>query len=65
MSEFFGENECPICGRKFYYYSADEWAYKKYDKNNHMRYFCSWGCMRKWEKENANNKSKRKKRPSL
>ena len=36
---------CPVCKRDFYVAYPDLWAYKR----SH-RYFCSWGCLRRFEK---------------
>ena len=48
---------CPICGKAFFAPQVGEWAYKKKDYNlaNHglTQIFCSWHCLRHWEKEHA------------
>lgn len=52
MSEvvcFEKEKECPICGKTFLPLSQ-EWAYR-WHFNGKLMVFCSWGCMRKFEKE--------------
>ena len=42
---------CPICGREFYVSSVDAWTYKKYPKKvGKTILFCTWTCMRKWER---------------
>lgn len=41
----YESRKCPICGKEFY--PSGRWAYKKLGK-----YFCSWSCLRKWEKAN-------------
>lgn len=38
---------CPIC-KKAFYVSSSQWAYK----DNH-KYFCSWHCLRKYQKEHS------------
>ncbi len=47
---------CKVCGKAFYTPLADDWAYQKrlYQRNkSDLRlWFCSWGCLRKWEAEN-------------
>lgn len=36
---------CPQCGRGFEYTcKRDEWGYQRGG-----RFYCSWGCMRKWQ----------------
>lgn len=46
---------CHICGKVFYTYDADDWVYQRtvYTKSrrNQRLWFCSWGCMRKWDAE--------------
>lgn len=46
---------CPVCGREFSVDLPAEWAYQKTiarrSRSSVVLYFCSWGCMRKWEKE--------------
>lgn len=44
-------NKCPICGKEFRMYYGAEWAYKIKKKTGPIC-VCSWGCMRKWEKNN-------------
>ena len=48
---------CQMCGKEFYPPSAD-WAYK--EGKMKVKYFCSWGCLRQWEKE-KDEKEKRAK----
>ena len=58
---FLGESKCSVCGRIFFYTSADDWAYKRMDnRHGKMKYFCSWTCLRIWEKKHENHKPKRK-----
>ena len=42
------EKVCPVCGKTFYAGSC--WVYKK-GYSNWMKYYCSWKCMRKVERE--------------
>ena len=42
---------CPVCKKEFYVLDVGIWAYKKKNKKGHNRYFCSWTCMRAWEKK--------------
>lgn len=37
------ERVCPVCKRE--YIATPEWVYKRKES-----YFCSWGCLRKYEK---------------
>ena len=66
MREFTYGSElvCPECGRKFYCYNMGEWAYKRETSNHQRKTFCSWGCMRKFDKRKEQmieeGKSKRK-----
>ena len=43
------EKNCVKCGKTFEMPCGD-WAYKKY-KGRGIQYFCSWKCIREWEKE--------------
>ena len=49
--------KCAQCKKEFII-QTDEYAYKKYLKS-FVRYFCSWSCMRKWEKNHENPAEKR------
>lgn len=44
---------CEQCGKLFVKGLVIDWAYKKVVKKKWTRtlWFCSWSCMRKWEKE--------------
>lgn len=44
------DRKCPICGKIFGVLDADKWAYKD---GKPMKYFCSWTCLRKWQKEHT------------
>lgn len=41
------ERECSVCRKKFIMYP--DWAFKQSFKSRE-KVFCSWSCMRKWEK---------------
>lgn len=45
-----GEMKCPVCGEIFQCNYVEKWAYKKQFYNTKY-VFCSWGCLRKKEKE--------------
>jgi len=49
--EFFEgkEIECPIC-KKIFIRLSSNWVYK-IGSGTHQKYFCSWKCMRKAEKD--------------
>lgn len=40
--------DCARCKKRFDCYAGDQWAYKFQHKGK-IRYFCSYGCMRKYE----------------
>lgn len=43
---------CCICKTRRPVFSKELWAYKRYRiRGKQQEYFCSYGCMRKWEKE--------------
>ena len=43
--------KCAICKKKFNTYSAyEKWAYT-YCNGKTRKWFCSYGCMREWEKK--------------
>ena len=50
--------KCGCCGKEFICHDPKTWAFKKYRINNRgaskLIYFCTWGCLRKWEKELKN-----------
>lgn len=52
MVEWFQERRCAICNKPFYPPVLEEWRFRKLRNPGHgnaLVYFCSWGCMRKWE----------------
>ena len=38
---------CPLCGNKFYIQNRKVYTYKMHNKNNFIRYLCSWTCYNK------------------
>lgn len=53
--------QCDRCGRDIFVPEKKSWAYKKTPGSEQMGmtnsktlYFCSWGCMRKYEAETGN-----------
>ena len=57
------EIECPVCGKVVHTMNRGEWAYK-IDNEHGRKLFCSWTCLRNYEKtieeEIKNNPKKRK-----
>ena len=41
---------CRICGKRFDVLYPDIWAYRR-GNTQQWKYFCSWGCLRKYDKE--------------
>ena len=40
---------CPVCGKEFY--ASAEWVYRRGYDSKGLRWFCSWKCLRRDEKE--------------
>ena len=49
---------CPICKKEYIF--RDGWVYRK-KSGEHEKVFCSWGCMRKWEKAHSHTPERREK----
>lgn len=48
----YKKRACPICGKAFYT-RGTSWGYKWRKvcrKKETVEYFCSWGCLREWER---------------
>ena len=43
------KRKCPVCGKKFE--SGRKYAYKREHRHNNFYYFCSWHCLREYEKK--------------
>ena len=41
------EKYCPVCGKLFYPLDINDWVYR-----HHSKLFCSWHCLRQYQKEN-------------
>ena len=54
------EKACKCCGKQFDT-PTGEWAYKKY-KGQGWIWFCSWKCMRQWERVHEISKIERRER---
>jgi len=60
----FGEiRNCPVCGKRFNIIYFEEWAYRREfsektgkDARSHRLLFCSWSCVRKWDKQREEEK---------
>lgn len=52
---------CPICGKHFFVPIMGEWVYHKTPNavSRTSKYFCSWTCMRKYEKLEEEEEIKR------
>lgn len=48
---------CPTCRKRFYisYTSGEDWAYTRQTRNN-RGYFCSWHCLREWDRKRQDKK---------
>ena len=46
----FRERRCPVCKKIFI--TSNEWVFKK-TYGSHEKQFCSWGCLRKYEKSHG------------
>ena len=49
MDSVYGERHCTRCGKEFLIHDG-EWAYRASNGKNAIL-FCSWHCLRAWEKE--------------
>ena len=48
--------KCPVCGKEFDVLWPDLWRYKRNGGTaNYWKYFCSWGCLRKYDKGREQN----------
>ena len=46
--------KCRICKKEFY--ANDDWAYKIRRGPRDARWFCSWGCIKKYRREHEKKK---------
>ena len=44
------ERKCPVCGKTFIVRYVKDYVYKT-TYNSKTKVFCSWGCLRKYEKK--------------
>ena len=47
-TEWMDQRKCATCGKKFTVLRPQLWAYKR-GTPGHMKYYCSWSCLRKSE----------------
>lgn len=56
---------CSVCGKFIYIPNCELWAYKRMLHIPHhsavRQWFCSWGCMRKWDAAHPPKVSKMRK----
>lgn len=43
------DQTCPVCGKRFVRYN-DAWAYKIGTSYSGVKFFCSWKCLRRYER---------------
>ena len=49
-TDWLGGKVCPVCGKQFAVLYPHLWRYKR-PKRGGEHYFCSWGCLRAYDKE--------------
>ena len=49
-TDWLGGKVCPVCGKQFAVLYPHLWRYKR-PRRSGEDYFCSWGCLRAWDKE--------------
>lgn len=54
LLEFYGDNRCPVCGKRFTVMWPHQWAFKRGKPN--PKFYCSWKCLRTLDKENGDDK---------
>ena len=45
---------CPVCGKDKFVPDCETWVYQRWVKEGEKsarRYFCSWACMRKYDRQ--------------
>ena len=55
MGGFYGT--CKQCGKKFFIPACDTWVYKR----GETVYFCTWGCMRTFDRIKEKEKERKQK----
>ena len=55
-----GDTKCKRCKKMFFMPLASDWTYKKYrPSGNGLYYFCSWKCLRDYEKDHETKHEKK------
>lgn len=54
--KYFKPRQCSVCERMFIVPDPSAWAYKRKPGSTTL-YFCSWTCLRKWDKEHLKGDS--------
>ena len=57
---------CPVCGKQFFVSELGGWAYKRYlykavkdpGNTNDKAWFCSWSCLREYDRIHGDRKKK-------
>lgn len=44
-------HSCKQCKKLFYIWNVNMWVYKIEHKHSNFDYFCSWRCLRSYEKK--------------
>lgn len=57
------EKRCEQCG-KIFETPCGDWAYKK-DRKHGVYWFCTWSCLRKWEREHKREITKIERRERI
>lgn len=58
MNLFGNERKCEVCGKEFLI--RPDWVYKR-QAGDGYKVFCSWGCMREWEKRKPDRRDQAEK----
>lgn len=57
-------DKCCECGKEFFIPVRADWAYKRLrklsDATDEVRYFCSWHCLREYDKKREERRRKRR-----
>lgn len=56
----YKERKCHKCGKLFIASSPEEWVYKR-RINNYPKYFCSWKCLRDYDKNHGTKAERQEK----
>lgn len=55
------EHKCRQCGKRFEIPAAEMWVYKRPAKGEKYAYFCSWSCLRAWDRAAEEKRSRKDK----